>query len=59
MKISVKKVNKKKVIIMFVNSLSICLFAGLVGYIVGLERGDLEKYGPFQNALNSRILSCK
>ncbi|KOB65107.1 Neutral lipase [Operophtera brumata] len=36
----------------------ICVFASLVGYVFALERGDLEKYGPFRLMLNSPIIKC-
>lgn len=40
---------------MFVN---ICMLACLVGLVFALERGDLEKYGPFRIMLNSPIIKC-
>lgn len=38
----------------------VCLFACFVACVYALERGDLDKYGPFNTALNSaRVLNCK
>ena len=38
--------------------LIICVFIFLFKYATAWGRGDLEKYGPFQLALNSKLIKC-